>query len=389
MLGIAFRIEYQVGEGHTLILTNGEKLIIHDGFPALQPFNLVAPGFHLSENWDLSAFDPFAASFFMLTRLEESGLDARDVHGRFTAERSQGVQQKCLHRPVVNEWADLIWNALVRIGWRAERKQRKFQMSISCDVDHPRLWWSTTDRLKTLAAAVFKRGDLGEAGYWLRNHIFQKKDPYDIFDEWLDLFEKSNVVAQFNFMGVRPRTSDCWYPLQHPFVMDLMAKIAVRGHKIGFHPSYEAYDDPLVFDRELASLRAVSPIEITSGRQHYLRFKVPETWQVWEAAGLQEDSTLGYPEVEGFRCGICHDFPVFDIEQRKMLHLREKPLIAMDVTLAQYRHYTPAQAVEHLTRLRLEVEKHDGDFTLLWHNSSWNSPFWEAWKAVFLSVVLG
>ena len=104
---------------------------------------------------------------------------------------------------------------------------------------------------------------------------------------------------------------------------------------------------------------------------------------MWEAAGLQEDSTLGYPEAEGFRCGICHDYPVFDTEQRKMLHLREKPLIAMDVTFAQYRGYTPEQAEARLSQLRIEVQKHGGDLTLLWHNSSWNTPFWEDWKEVF------
>jgi hypothetical protein len=108
---------------------------------------------------------------------------------------------------------------------------------------------------------------------------------------------------------------------------------------------------------------------------------------MWESSGLSEDSTLGYPEFEGFRCGICHDFPVFDTRQRKMLHLREKPLIAMDVTLAQYRKYSAEQASESLLQLRQKVEKHQGDFTLLWHNSSWNTPFWEDWKTVFRSFI--
>ncbi|MDO8365270.1 MAG: polysaccharide deacetylase family protein [Saprospiraceae bacterium] len=398
MLGIDYRIEYQDSDGHAIRLPTGGLLHFEDWFSTLYSADTDAFRTRFSESWlpnpqipkppDPQIPDLFAATFFMLTRIEESNSPEQDHHGRFPAEHALAWQLGFLHRPVVNEWADWLWESLHRHGWSAERKSRTFQLSVSCDVDHPRLWWSVADRVKTIAGAIFKRRDLNEAGYWLKSYFFQKKDPYDVFDEWLVLFEKNNLRAQFNFMGERPRSSDCWYPLKHPFVRNLMGKIAARGHTIGFHPSYEAFENQQIFEHELSSLRSISPLEITTGRQHYLRFAAPETWQMWENAGLKEDSTLGYPEAEGFRCGICHDFPVFDTIQRKMLNLREKPLIAMDVTLAQYRHYTPEQAAECLLQLRRTVEKHGGDFTLLWHNSSWNSPFWEAWKPVFLSMLV-
>ncbi len=399
MLGVAYQVDYQPGEDHFLRLPNGAELKIKDEFPKLQTTSAceLTALLHALSPVKEPIPDIFAATFFMLTRWEETissripgpgGQEKRDLHGRFPANQSLAWQKGFLNRPVVNEWADQLWEALLRLGWNGERKQRKFQFSVSCDVDHPRLWWSVADRVKTLAGALFIRRDLREVGYWMKNHVFQKSDPYDVFDEWLDLFEKNQLVVQFNFMGERPRSSDCWYPLRHPFVKNLIEKIVQRGHKIGFHPSYEAFDNQAVFDRELASLQAVTPTKITAGRQHYLRFSAPQTWQVWEAAGKQEDSTLGYPEAEGFRCGICQDFPVFDTIQRKMLHLREKPLIAMDVTLAQYRRYTPDEALEHLLGLYQQIEKHQGDFTLLWHNSSWNTPLWKDWKKVFSHMVL-
>jgi hypothetical protein len=163
----------------------------------------------------------------------------------------------------------------------------------------------------------------------------------------------------------------------------LIQKIAQRGHVVGFHPSYEAFERPELFEKELASLRAVSPVPVTTGRQHYLRFAAPHTWQVWEDAGMTLDSSLGYPEAEGFRCGICRDYPVFNFLTRKMLHLREKPLIAMDVTLALYRQYAPAEGFEKLQNLRSQVDRHGGEFVLLWHNSSWNTYFWADWQEVF------
>lgn len=380
MLGVPYRVDYQTSATHTLRVSNGIELTFPDEFPLLD---------HPTAFWvNLSPPDPFAAAFFLLTRLEETDLAVeRGAHGRFPAEKSQAWQRGFLQRPVVNEWADELWAALTRLGWKGARKQRKFKLCISCDVDHPLLWWSMADRAKTLAGAIIKRGDPKEAAYWFKKHLFKAKDPYDVFDEWFDLFEANEVKVQFNFMGKRPRSSDCWYPLRHPFVLRLMDKIAARGHEIGFHPSYEAYTDEAAFKSELQSLCAVSPLPITAGRQHYLRFSTPQTWQYWESAGLMLDSTLGYAEVLGFRSGICHEYPVFDLGQRKMLRLREQPLLAMDVALALYRGYAPDQALEQLTKLKSTVKKHGGDFTLLWHNSSWNTPFWENWKDVFRRIM--
>lgn len=381
MLGVPHRIEYQVSAKHTLRVSDGSELTFSDNFPLL--------GHPATFPLTPAATDPFASAFFLLTRLEETDLSVeRDVHGRFPAHQSKSWHGGFLHRPLVNEWAEELWTALLRLGWKGEKKRRTFKLCISCDVDHPRLWWYGADRIKTLAGALIKRGDYKEASYWFKNHLFGTKDPYDVFEEWFDLFEANGITAQFNFMGERPKSSDCWYPLRHPFVLRLMDFIAAKGHRIGFHPSYEAYADEAAFQSELLSLRDVSPLPITSGRQHYLRFSNPQTWRFWESAGLLEDSTLGYAEAEGFRCGICHDYPVFDVERREMLRLREKPLLAMDVGLASYRGYAPGQALEHLISLRSSVEKYGGDFTLLWHNSSWNTPFWENWKDV-LRVISG
>jgi len=380
MLGVSYRVEYQANRKHILRIPQGAEFEFPDEFPLLAN----PATFPLRP----TPFDPFAAAFYLLSRLEETDLSVeRDDHGRFPAAKSKACLGDFLHRPVVNEWAEELWEMLLSYGWRGERKHRKFRLCISCDVDHPRLWWSTIDRAKTILGALVKRGDPNEAAYWFRNHLFHAKDPYDVFEEWFDLFEENGVTAQFNFMGERPKSSDCWYPLRHPFVLRLMEKIAVRGHQIGFHPSYEAYASEESFQAELESLREVSPLPVTAGRQHYLRFSTPQTWQCWESAGLLEDGTLGYPEAEGFRCGICHDYPVFDVAQRRMLRLRERPLLAMDVSLAWYREYSPEQAIEHLCNLRSTVEKHGGDFSLLWHNSSWNTPFWEDWKRVFRGIL--
>ncbi len=416
MLGVAYQLVVGKGKDYTIRLPNGGTLIVEDHF-----FQVVSDGNYLNNKYlpqDASPFtyedagvtvlfgtpeierqlqqenpaircgvDVFASAFFMLTRWEEYVLPDRDEYGRFPAYASAAVRYHFLDRPVVNEWADLLWGLLGQLDWRQPRPERTFRISVSCDVDHPRLWWSAADRFKTLAGSLFIRNNPKETLFWLKKYVFRSGDPYDVFEEWLDIFEQHGIQAQFNFLGDRPTSSDCYYPIRHPFLQNTIEKIAARGHGIGFHPSFEAFDRPELFEHELESVRQVSPVPVTNGRQHYLRFAAPATWQIWEKSGMAWDSTLGYSEAEGFRCGICHDFPVFDFLERKMLRLREKPLIAMDVTLALYQKYTPAEASERLEQLRRQVVKHKGEFVCLWHNSSWNAYFWADWKEVLLKFI--
>lgn len=408
-LGLSFRLEPMPDVLHYRIkLPNDSILTLEDHFfgrlvqeTYLDPANVpqaapllphpFLPGEHLNNIFGRPFFDEHtcgldlvSSAFFMLTRWEEYIQPVRDRHARFPAEFSLAARAGFLRRPVVDEYAALLGQMLAKLGLPLPDTGRRYRLHLSHDVDHPKLWWTPRDRWRTLAGSLLRRLNPSETLFWLKNG---QQDPFDTFDWIMDSSEKNGLVSQFNFMGQRPESSDCWYSLHHPFVQNLLEKIARRGHLIGFHPSYEAFDDEQKFHSELASLRAVSPLPVSSGRQHYLRFAPPETWQRWADAGLNCDSTLGYAEEPGFRCGTCHEFPVFHFLSRKVLPLREKPLFAMDVTFARYRGDTPEQALKILAGLRQEVQKHRGEFTLLWHNSSLNDYFWRPWRRVYESFI--
>jgi hypothetical protein len=328
----------------------------------------------------------------MLTRWEEYVWREQgrvDQYGRFPGPASLAVKHDFINRPVVQEWAAFIFDGMVVAGWpKNQRKQRWFSTVLSCDVDHPRLWWSKKEMLRTLGGAFFRKNTVRELQYWWTNGVNAPKDPYDTFDEMMAWGEQKGVPVQFNFLSERPRHFDAWYPLKHPEIIKLIRQIAERGHTVGFHPSREAATDPVRFGREIAALREVSPVPVVTGRQHYLCFEAPATWQLWEKHQLQMDSTLGYPEIPGFRCGICVDFPVFDFLERKTLTLREQPLLAMDVTFARYLGCTPEETHNRLAAIKAQVQRFDGQFTLLWHNSSLNTWFWHPYRPVFEQMLL-
>jgi hypothetical protein len=82
----------------------------------------------------------------------------------------------------------------------------------------------------------------------------------------------------------------------------------------------------------------------------------------------------------------CHPFPLFDIEKRRILHVYEHPLIAMDVTFKRYRNSSPEQTITEVRHLMEVARKYDGEFVLLWHNSSF-AVEWKGWEDVLEGIL--
>jgi hypothetical protein len=169
----------------------------------------------------------------------------------------------------------------------------------------------------------------------------------------------------------------------------MLERVHERGHGIGFHPSYDTFVDEGLWEHEKHRLSTVSPQRVSVGRQHYLRFQAPDTWQLWENHGMDWDSTVGYADYEGFRCGTCYDYRVFNFRTRRTLRLRELPLIAMDATLARYRGLAAPQCRAQLNKLVNEVRKHRGTFVLLWHNSNLTAAEWGSYRDVYREAIGG
>lgn len=105
---------------------------------------------------------------------------------------------------------------------------------------------------------------------------------------------------------------------------------------------------------------------------HYLRWKQPDTLNAWKQAGMAYDSTLGYADQAGFRCGTCHEFSAFDPRSKRSFDLKIRPLIVMEATVlsSKYMNATSdSDAFSIFERLAEKCQKVNGTFCMLWHNS--------------------
>ncbi|MBN2893866.1 MAG: polysaccharide deacetylase family protein [Bacteroidales bacterium] len=332
--------------------------------------------------------DIFSSSFFMLSRWEENVIQEKDIHQRFPCNLSLAQKHNFHYRPIVNEYLEMLWNMLQYMGCTQKRKQHIFEIIPTHDIDYFRQFNSFGAGFKHIAGDLLKRKSLKMAfdtTKKLTNVFFKKqKDAYDSFDFFMDFSEKYGLKSHFYFIAGQKGETDVDYNFLQKKVKSTLDKIQKRGHVVGIHGGYDSYNNPEQFQKEIDRFKE-SGIEVKKGRQHYLRFQIPETWQMWDNLGMKYDSTIGYTNDSGFRAGICHEYPVFDVKSRKKLDLIELPLIFME-TASQKKYPKKEDFLNNLTELKNTVKRYNGQFVFLWHNSNVNSYLWRNYIDIYPEI---
>lgn len=337
--------------------------------------------------------DIIAGAFFMLSRWEEMVVPTRDKHERFPGTASVAYRQGFLGQPIVDQYALILraWLKTLLPQWTPQR--REFSVQLSHDIDHVRRHRSIFSGFRVLAGDIIKRRSRALAQQTLREVVNATlSDEGSIYFrriQWLaDLARQSGIESVFNFKTASPGRWDAGYDVASEVIAQCIRHLDEQGFEIGLHPGYDTLGNLTKLAEEKARLEAVLQRPVHSGRQHYLRFRVPSTWRHWEQVGLQCDTTMGYRDQEGFRCGTCHRFHPFDGERDRALTIWEQPLIVMDDMLRTYSGLSPEQGEERIWELAARCKQVEGTFTLLWHNSAldWK---WHDWGKIYPRVLRG
>lgn len=325
--------------------------------------------------------DVFGSAFFMLSRYEEAIESPRDGFDRFPAHAATAVKGGFLERPLVNEYLELLWSTIRRLWPNLECKPRAYRCMLSHDVDEASHFGHSAGRIVRSVGAdllVRKEPRLAWRRAWnygrarLGRYDFDG-DPYNTFPFVMEVSERHGLHSAFYFVGsVQPCAFDPGYDLERPWMKALLRNIHERGHEVGLHGSFESAYTPELLAKEWRKLLRICDSAgvrqgAWGGRQHYLRWKNPETWKAWSDLGLEYDSTLSHAEQAGFRCGCCYEYPAFNVKTRTKLQLRERPLVAMEGTLLSYMGCSLREMQERLAGLVAICRRFQGDFTLLWH----------------------
>lgn len=319
--------------------------------------------------------DIFASAFFMLSRWEEILLP-KDQFGRCDENEMFVVKHGLEKRPLVNEYVELLQFLLEKIGVDIPAQKRKFTPFITHDVDDLFRYESPNNFIRNIAGDILHRKSFRALSLTLKNYLKfrlgQIKDPFDTFDLIMDISEEFNFKNAFYFKASIYGEYDATYDIFDPKVKKIISHIQNRRHEVGFHPSKNTFHNETQFKLEAQRLSSLG-VNIKGGRQHFLLYDLPETIRMWNNNGMEYEAGLGFASHAGFRCGTCHEYPFFDVYQRKELSIKIRPLILMEGALFQFDKIRTLDSIEQEIKELIDiVVQYKGLFVFLWHNDQFN-----------------
>ncbi len=322
--------------------------------------------------------DVVASAFFLLSRYEETlfPTEKRDLHGRFCGRESLLGRAALLHRPLVDEYADLLLDWLDAAGCRTVRQSPKIaEIYLTHDIDAVDRYRHVRGFLGGVARNLFSPSG------WRR--IFEslcalRNDPAFTFP-WIvaqDAQVKGAHKLYFVKSAVKQAALD--YPnynLRGKDFRCLLALLHENGAEIGLHTSYFSGENAAFVRAEKSKLEAALGFSVTENRWHYLRTLQPSDFRSLADCGITDDFTMGYADVAGFRLGTSRAVRWIDPTTREVTHLTLHPLTAMDGTLsnANYMGLSENEAYDYVLALIGAAKKHGGEVVLLWHNTSFGA----------------
>ena len=332
--------------------------------------------------------DYLAMIFFSLSRYEEYGDVTSDQHGRFPASASHAFQHAYLHLPVVNLWTREL-GASIRETFSELPNPvlPAFEFIPTYDID---LLWAWQHRgLRGIGAGG---RDLIQGHFlraWQRFVTPRHQDPYQTLDFLEELHLANNGLSPIYFWLLADST-DPRDPNPYPSPQEQREWIQrlVARYTVGIHPSYRSSNQPELFRIEAERLAEITGAAVRHSRQHFLRFRMPETFRQLRLAGITHDYSMGYADAVGWRAGTNFAFSWYDLELEEATSLMIHPFAAMDVTLKNYLHLDPVEAKQAVLALSRNLQPFGGPFMLLWHNTSFAEIYgWRGWRKMYADLV--
>jgi hypothetical protein len=330
-------------------------------------------------------FDILSAIFYLLSRYEEYRSFAPDIYGRFPHTASLAYRKGFLDQPLVNTWLQDFSQLLEKRCASYYPSPALFHFAPTYDIDeafcyrHKSGWRQAGGFLRDLLR-----------GQWEQLHLRQRvlageaADPYDSFD-WMDQLHRPFGMqpTYFILVAARNRGVDRNTLPSNPGWRTRLRWLSAN-YPVGLHPSWQSGDDPALLQQEKAELEKITGQKITRSRQHFIRFRLPDTYRRLIDAGITDDYSMGYGSINGFRASVASSFYWYDLEREQATPLLLHPFCYMEANSFFEQKMTPAQALDEMRQYAEKVRRVHGTLSIIWHNTFLGtSPFYPGWREAY------
>lgn len=335
------------------------------------------------ENSAVINYDVVASGFYFLSGWNEVMSGEKDIYGRPLSEKSAVGRLSLYDIPVVNYYFDIVYEAVRHVKQKNIKKYpwggRKFAVALTHDIDNCRSAWLEG------SMSELKRGRLLSVPRLIARHFLKGQDAWFNFDEISRIEKQYQASSSFYFLPRKGRTGNMKnadYNIDDKRLRRTIELLRGEGHEIGIHGSVGTHTDA-------GKLKTEMPESVSGNRFHYLLFDSVKSVSVLEECGIKYDTSLGFPDHTGFRRATCYPFYLFNFERNDISPVLEIPLTAMDASMAQkkYMGLKHQDALNITFKLIDEVKKHEGVFTILWHNTYFSGYKYEGWRDVYIRVL--
>jgi hypothetical protein len=313
-------------------------------------------------------FDPFASTFYCISRYEEYLPFMPDEHGRFPVNQSAAVKHGFLKRPLVNEWWQAIWPLLQKDHAKQLDVKTDWRFISTVDVDNS-FAFSGKGPLRVLSAVL---KDIYQLDFYTLKRrwtclVGKEADPFDRYDREMQLAEEKDFdliyFVLFSELGPHDRNVSRFSQRLQTSIRHI-ADFA----QLGSHPSYRTMDENDRLRDEHRGMQDIVRRKIKMSRQHYLRFRLPQTYRALITLGIEHDYSMGYARETGWRASTCSAFRFYDLELEEETELYVHPFPFMDSVYQDYLKLKPEAAWEEIKTFADQTKFNGGEFISVMHN---------------------
>ena len=331
-------------------------------------------------------YDIVASAFYFLSGWNEYTNSSKDEFGRITYANSIINTLNISHIPIVNYYFSILEEAICQVHKKKIRKKlwgdNHLAMALTHDIDTCMSCWLEGSfselkkkRFYSIPQLIFKR-------------IFARDDWFN-FKTIVTLERKYNATSSFYFLAQKGKVGK-WknsdYNIHSKSIQKAISFLKDEGKDVGIHGSFGTHANKEMLQKDISHINLKS---IIGNRFHFLMFDPAKTVSVLEDNGIKYDTTLSFAEQIGFRRGTCFPFYLYNFEKDHSSSVLEIPLLVMDSSLLnkKYMGVNKEDALQKVFKIIDEVEKHNGVFTLLWHNTFFSDYKYTGWREVYCSIL--
>ena len=316
-------------------------------------------------------FDVIKNAFLFLSGIIDLEFNKnRDKVGRYLYKESFHEKHNLIDFPIVNYYFDILKLAVEKVYEKSLiTRYKDINVALSHDIDKCNSGWLEDGfyALKKGRVDLFLKFQYYK---WIR-----QKDTWFNFSEILEKEREHQIKSTFFFLTARGKQGKLYnadYKFSSKKLKRVYLKIENQGSEVGLHGSFGSAFSASQFEDEKLKLEANILLgKIDGNRFHFLCWDQEVTPGIIEKSGLNYDMSAAYPDKPGFKSGFCFPSRYYNFKENRSYEFVEVPLILMDSTVYEQKYLALKEnkSLELANQHIDECVKHNGIFTLLWHNT--------------------